>query len=91
VEVLTVKFLASGQSPSLALGELPDYAKFRSVMLVGHEPFISELASLLLGVTAADSLHVRKATLIGLDVMNLQPGGVQARLDFFLPVKWMPS
>ena len=90
-ELITVNFLAAGQPPGLALDELPAYARFRSVMLVGHEPFMSHLTAILLGVVGSEALHVRKATLIGLDVANLQPGGVQARLNFFVPVKLMPS
>ena len=91
VEMITANFLAPGMSPSTALEELHAYSRFRSVMLVGHEPDTSHLAAALLGVAGADALHVRKATLIGLDVSSLQPGAVQARLDFFLPVKLMSS
>ncbi len=89
MEVVTADFLAPGMAPETALEELRAYTKFRTVMTVGHEPDTSHLAASLLGVEAANALHVRKATLIAMDVMSLQPQG--AVLDFFLPVKLMHS
>ncbi len=85
IEPVTASFLASGMRPEQALGELAAYANFQRVIIVGHEPDFSLLASALLG--ASSSLHIRKAALVGLEVQSLRTGG--AILDFSIPVKWM--
>jgi phosphohistidine phosphatase SixA len=56
-------------------------------MLVGHQPDLGLLAARLLGVELAESLHVRKALLMGLEVSSWVTGG--SRLEFFVPVKLM--
>ena len=54
-----------------------------AVALVGHEPWMSELASQLLGRSASSvAIDFPKSGVIGLDVTELVPGG--ATLRFFL-------
>jgi len=86
-ELILCAFLASGMMPAAALEELHAYQRFDCVLLVGHEPDLSELGGALLGASKDGALRMRKATLAGLDVDSLTSGG--ARLDFLVPVKLM--
>ena len=83
----TAPFVASGMTPEIALAELLAYQRFASVMLVGHQPDLGELAASLLGLCGGDALPVGKASLICLRVNRLAPGG--ASLRFFLSIKLM--
>ena len=83
-EMVKEPFLASGASAASILDGLKGY-RFDGMMIVGHEPDFSHLAAALLDVTDPAALHIRKATLIGLDVDTFRPGG--ARLDFLIPVR----
>jgi len=73
--------------PAAALEELQAFQRFDCILLVGHEPDLSELGGALLGAAKDGALRMRKATLAGLDVESLTPGG--ARLDFLVPAKLM--
>ena len=80
-------FAASGMDPATALLELRAFERFRSVMLVGHQPDLGLLASSLLGLRDAGNLPVGKATIIGLQTRFLVPGG--SGLEFYIPVERM--
>lgn len=80
-------FLASGMDPENALMELGAFQQFASVMLVGHQPDLGQLAATLLGLRNDAALSVGKASLIGLEVERLTFGG--AHLRFSLPVNLM--
>lgn len=81
-------FLASGMDPGTALRELRAYLGCQSVMIVGHQPDLGDLIVTLLGTESAKSAFpVSKASLTGLDVRSLSPGG--AALVFTLPVRMM--
>lgn len=82
----TAPFLTSGMDTENALFELTAYKQFASVMIVGHQPDLGQLAATLLG-TRPDALPVDKASLICLEIERLAPDG--ASLQFFLPVKLM--
>lgn len=82
-EVVTAEFAASGMSPSVALNHLQEYRRFRSVMLVGHEPDLSQLIAVLLGLRSSHAVEVGTATLIGIRLSSFHPGGGQ--LQFFVP------
>ena len=82
-------FLACGMDPETALNELRAYQSFPSVLLVGHEPDLSSLAAHLLGLPLAQNLHVRKATLLVLEVEHLRLGG--ASLELLIPCSFMPD
>jgi phosphohistidine phosphatase len=86
-ELIEVPWAACGMLPETFCGEITAYKKFSSVMLVGHQPDLGLLAARLLGVELAESLHVRKALLMGLEVSSWVTGG--SRLEFFVPVKLM--
>ena len=80
-------FLASGMEPQAALDGLQAYGWAGSLLLVGHQPDIGQLAASLLGINDAGGIPVGKATLIGLEVDRLAPYG--GSLQLFLPVEMM--
>lgn len=77
-------FLKPGMSVETAISSLEKYGDRTSIMMVGHEPDLGELASALLG-SGKESVHIRKATLLRLSLPKLKPGG--GTLEFLLPVK----
>ncbi len=83
----TEQFLASGMDPESALAGLHAFGWAQSLMVVGHQPDLGELATTLLGLSDAGALPVSKATLICLRVERLAP--YAARLEFALPVGMM--
>lgn len=85
-ELIEVPWAACGMDPWKAADELEKYAKFSSVMLVGHQPDLGGLAALLLGLGDIGALHVRKSLLCAIDVSRGFRHGV---LEFFVPVKLM--
>lgn len=86
-EFIVVPALSAGMQPETALDELRAYARFSSLMLVGHEPDFSLLASHLLGISLRESLRLRKASLTAMNLTAMRPGG--AVLDFTIPPKLM--
>ena len=84
-EIVLSAFLASGMMPFAAIEELRAYQRFDCVLLVGHEPDLSALAGTLLGAGNLGAIRMRKATLAGLAVDALTPGG--AHLEFLVPAK----
>ena len=80
-------FLASGMDPQKAFDGLQAYGWAGSLLLVGHQPDIGQLAASLLGISDAGGIPVSKATLIGLEVDRLAPYG--GSLQFFVPVEMM--
>lgn len=86
-ELIVVPWLASGMSPHTAFEELRAYRNQGSVMIVGHEPDFSQLASYLLGLPTNQAIHIRKASLTLLDLGFYRAGG--ALLEFSLPCKLM--
>ncbi len=86
-ELVTVRWLACGATPEVILEQLDEYKMAPSVMIVGHEPDFSNLAGALLGSSIYGSVHVRKASLILIDVPQLTTG--YGRLEFSIPVKLM--
>src|ERR1700733_14138644 len=55
-----------------------------SIMLVGHEPDFSNLTGALIG-GRAESVHFRKATLVGVRLQELKPGA--GTIEFVIPVR----
>ena len=82
----TVDFLKPGMGVESVISSLEKYWDRASVMMVGHEPDLSELASVLLG-SGRESLHIRKASLLRLSLPKLKPG--TGTLEFLLPVKFL--
>ena len=80
-------FLASGMDPQAAFDGLQGYGWAGSLLLVGHQPDIGQLAASLLGLNDAGGMSVGKATLIGIEVDRPAPYG--GSLRFFVPVEMM--
>lgn len=86
-EFIVDPVLSAGMQPETALDELKAYARFQSLMLVGHEPDFSLLAAHLLGIPLRESLRLRKASLTGIKLNAMRPGA--AVLEFTIPPKLM--
>ena len=67
-ELIEVPWMACGMDPNVAFEELPAYRKFKSVMIVGHNPDLTFLIATLLGLKNATSLDVKKASLTVIEV-----------------------
>ena len=80
-------FLASGMDPQAAFDGLQGYGWAGSLLLVGHQPDIGQLAASLLGLNDAGGMDVGKATLIGIEVDRPAPYG--GSLRFFVPAEMM--
>ncbi len=76
-------------TPATALEELKAYRSRPSVLLAGHEPDLSALIAHLMGVPSPSLLHIRKASLTGLEVEVLRAGA--GRLEFSIPCKMMSA
>lgn len=82
-EALVCDWLACGMSPELALSELSAFPDFGRVMIVGHEPDLSNLIEHTLGTTSA-SIEVRKGSLA---CLQIRPPSPRALLRFLVPFK----
>ena len=87
-ELVEVPWAECGMDQWVAMDELKAYAKFPSVMLVGHQPDLGGLAAALLGMPSVQSLRVRKALLMCLDASGGLATGA-GTLQFFVPVRLM--
>ncbi len=81
------RWLACGMSPATCLGELAGFAKFESLMLVGHEPDFSRTIAMLIGLNDSDAIQIRKSSLTVIDVRHFRSGG--GRLEYVVPVRLM--
>jgi phosphohistidine phosphatase len=87
-------FLRAGMTPERGLSGIRESfielmkrersSEKASIMLVGHEPDFSNLTGVLIG-GRPESVHFRKATLVGVTVRELKPGA--ATIDFVFPVR----
>ncbi len=88
------QFLRVGMTAEQAFSGLREslkrekYSEKASIMLVGHEPDFSNLAAVLIG-GRAESVHFRKATLMGVTLQELKPGA--GTIEFLIPVKCLRS
>ena len=82
---MTTERAFSGLRESLtALTKREKYSENARIMLVGHEPDFSNLAGVLIG-GRAQSVHFRKATLMGVTFEELKPGA--GTIEFLIPAK----
>ncbi len=87
-ELIEVPWATCGMDAATAIAELGAFAKFPSVMLVGHQPDLGKLAAGLLGLPHPQGLRVRKCLLAGIDAGDDIVAG-RGSLQFFMPVKLM--
>jgi phosphohistidine phosphatase len=86
IELETAPWLACGATPEGTLQQLAG-RKLPSVVLVAHEPDMSLLVAHLLGVGSGATIHVRKASLLLLEVGAFRAGG--GCLEWSIPVRMM--
>jgi phosphohistidine phosphatase len=94
--VQIAEFLRAGMTAERAFSGLREflvglvkrekYPEKANIMLVGHEPDFSNLAGALIG-GRAQSVHFRKATLMGVTLQELKPGA--GTIEFIVPVKYV--
>lgn len=78
--------LGAESSAAAALDQIKvEVRKFASVLIVGHEPILSELISLLLSGASGLSIAMKKGALCKLTCVRPEPGG--CRLDWLLTTK----
>lgn len=87
--LIEVPWMDCGMRPEVALKELASYYEFPSILLVGHEPDLSRLVALCLGVGDSGALHIRKASLVCLELDTLAAG--EGRLEYLIPAKLIKS
>ena len=87
VEIIEVPWAACGMSPDKAIEELAAFEKFKSILLVGHEPDFGTLIASLIQLGKSPSIEINKASLTGIHLSRLQFGS--GILQFLLPVKFL--
>lgn len=78
---LVQAWLACGMAPADALAALAGFSEFERVMIVGHEPDFSHLATTLLGATGG-AVEVKKGALAG---FRIEPPSTRGELRFLIP------
>jgi len=87
VDLIEVPWAACGMGPERALAEIEAHNRFKSILLVGHEPDFSALIAALTGLARSPSVQVGKASLICINLPRVQFGS--GILQFLLPVKYL--
>jgi phosphohistidine phosphatase len=82
--IVVEDFIKCGMTPSVAFSGLRRYREASNVLLVGHEPDLSQLVGALIHAPTGN-IHVRKATLIKILAPVAESGG--GVIEFFVPVK----
>lgn len=84
-DLIEAPWMACGMNPERALKELSVYKNFKRVMIVGHEPDLSRLIAILLGINDSGALEVAKASLTTIALKKIETNsGV---LKSFFPVE----
>jgi phosphohistidine phosphatase len=85
VDVRVVRWLTSGAQPENIVAELNELRGPASMMIVGHEPDLSQLVAFFIGTPHHEAIHLRKGSLTQLTIYEFQSAG--ARLEFSIPPK----
>jgi phosphohistidine phosphatase len=80
--------LVPGSNPVRLWNELRKHHAVRSIMLVGHEPLLSEFAAFLLGSPNL-TIHLKKCGLIRVDIPTMQVDRPAGTLRWALTPKQM--
>jgi len=86
-EILTSDSLVPGSNPTKLFVELSSRAE-PAVLLVGHEPLLSVLISILISGSDASHIELKKGSLVCLAVQKPLQGGAGV-LRWVLPVSFM--
>ncbi len=82
--------LALSGKPALVVRQIDrNYSAFKSILLVGHEPLLAELISVLISGRRDAALRIRKGGLCKLTVGMLHAGKC-ATLDFLMAPSQLP-
>lgn len=84
-EIIIFEPLLAGSTPPKIIAALAKYQRKNAVMLVGHEPDLSRLASTLLGSGGA-AVEMKKGAICRIDVDHLPPS-IPGVLIWLLPPK----
>jgi phosphohistidine phosphatase len=79
--------LSPGSDPRNLILDL-DALSVESLLLVGHQPFLGNLLTRLLGVTAEMRIEIKKGTLVALEIPRPVHSSV-ATLQWIVPVEQM--
>ncbi len=82
-------WLSCGMNPENCLCEISSFTRFKSILLVGHEPDLSKTIAFLLGSPNLRSIPVVTASICALEIPSFGPG--TAALQYFLPPDLLPS
>lgn len=85
VELRVARWLTSGATPEGIINELRELRGHPAVMIVGHEPDLSQLVAFLIGAAKAESIRLRKGSLTHVEIFDFKAGG--GRLEFSVPAK----
>jgi phosphohistidine phosphatase len=85
-DILVQPWLACGMSPAECMKQLGAFPKQQTLLLVGHEPDFSATIATLIG-TSPEKLHIRKASLTGIETNALSPGS--GTLEFCISCRLM--
>lgn len=87
VPLRELPWLACGMDAEDCLAQLASYAEHEHVLLIGHEPDLSEAIAHLIGLSDPSAIKIRKASLTGVEVADLHAGC--GLLHFCVPVRLM--
>ena len=85
IESIPCNWARPGMPPDEALHELQPYSQFKEVLLVGHQPDLGTLAARLIGLPQPARLHIRKASLIHLNLTSPSSAMLEALIPCLLP------
>lgn len=80
-------WLACGMEPDVCLERLSDFSGHEHILLIGHEPDLSQAIAHLIGLSDPSAIKIRKASLSGVEIADLHAGC--GLLHFCLPVRLM--
>ena len=84
-KISSSEYLLNGTRPQLLLDQL-NQSTASSVLLIGHEPFLSESISLLIGGNKNEEIEMKKCSLALVDIsIPIRPG--TGRLKYLIPVE----
>jgi phosphohistidine phosphatase len=86
-QIIITELLVNGSDPELLFNELNE-RKASAALLVGHEPYLSEAISLLVGGNLNMEIEMRKCTLALIDISIPVHQGT-GLLKFLIPVEAM--
>lgn len=81
--------LVCGFSPETGLAIIQEYRKLEHVLIVGHQPDLGILSAYLLTVDGSINLEFKKASLLTISLLKLNPGA--GFLESYVTVKQMLS